>query len=98
MKFISLAGLAAVGALAAFSVAYAEDANKSDQPGQAEATAPAPAKKDPERIICKVDNPTGTRTQGKRTCMTAAKWAERSARDREEFEDSQRHKTAPSSN
>ena len=97
MKFISLAGLAAVGALTAFSVAYAEDA-KTETQGQTEAVQPVAPKKDPQRLICKVDNPTGTRTAGKRICMTAAQWAERTARDREEFENDQRHKTEPSSN
>ena len=91
MKFISLAGLAAAGALAAFSVAQAEEA-KAEKSGT-EAAAPTTPKKDRERLICKVDNPTGTRTGGKRTCMTAAQWAERTARDREDFEDSQRHRT-----
>ena len=92
MKFISLAGLAAAAALAAFSVAHAEEA-KAENSGTETAAAPAKPKKDSSRLICKVDNPTGTRTGGKRTCMTAAQWAERTARDREDFEDSQRHRT-----
>jgi hypothetical protein len=101
LKLFSLAGVATAAALGVFAVAHAEDAAKpAGQNGSDEATAAAKKdpKKDPDRLVCKKFDDTGTRTATKKVCMKASDWSARSASDREQFEESQRYKNPGSSN
>ena len=51
---------------------------------------------DPNRIICEKVQETGSRLNTRKTCMTAAQWAEQRIRDRQAVEEAQRQQTEPS--
>jgi len=71
----------AVAAVMLAAVSY------SSLPAQAQPAPPAaaePKSADDNKVICKADNPTGTRVSTKKTCKTKAEWAEFIRQQREE--------------
>lgn len=54
--------------------------------GQAAAPAQAKAKSDPNRMICRTIESTGSRLRKERQCMSAADWAVLNAQNRRDVE------------
>ncbi len=55
---------------------------------------PAPKSHDPNRIICDIEQTTGTRLGARKVCKTAAEWAQMKAEHREGLERFQRQGTS----
>jgi hypothetical protein len=74
----SLVSVALVAALSISSAALASDASTDKKDA-----------KDPDRMICKAEEQTGSRLAKKKTCMTAAEWKETRRVQRMEIDRSQ---------
>ena len=78
MPMKSLASVALIAALSLSSAAFAENSgtDKNDA-------------KDPDRMICKSEEQTGSRLAKKKVCMTAAEWKESRRQQRMEIDRAQ---------
>ena len=77
----------ALGALVASSPVYAQVAS-------IESSNPARKSGDPNRIICEVEETTGTRLGARKVCKTAAEWAELKQQHRQTLEKVQQQATS----
>jgi len=79
-------------ALLALAIVSPVSAQTADAPVQT-ATAPAPDKNKPDRLICKDNEELGTRLKRNRTCKTAAEWAAERQNNREWLQHMQTNKS-----
>ncbi|RYE56135.1 MAG: hypothetical protein EOP18_04820 [Rhizobiaceae bacterium] len=75
----SLVSVALIASFAFSSAAFAD----------VESGTPAKPAKDPNRMICKSEEQTGSRLNKKKTCMTATQWEEQRRLSRMEIDRSQ---------
>ncbi len=82
--------LTAVALLCCAGVARADGpATSPAAPTAATATVKKTNAHDPNRMICKTEEVTGSRLEGHRTCMTAADWDSKARQGRENLDDAQ---------
>ena len=93
MKYVVL------GLVVLVSAAEARAASPADAKPSATAAAPSGAKAkrkyDPSRMVCEVQEETGSRLGGRKICQMASEWAEQRRLDREALEKNQRYTTPP---
>lgn len=84
------ASLALVALVSFGGIALADGPTPSPSaPAAATATVKKPSAHDPNRMVCKTEEITGSRLEGHRTCMTAADWDAKARQGRENLDDAE---------